>query len=178
MCGAEEGADVWADRATVYGTLVTLRADVPCGDRPGYKWPKEAGAIQARIERALTRVGELRGIPLRTDDVWLIGYSQGAHRAERVAAAYPHVYRALALGGPPTAASPERLRHARRIAVFGGDLEDTSHMVFGFLELHAAGLDTRFFTLPRAGHGGFGPEGPRVMNEIFAFLAGSSASAP
>lgn len=178
MCGAEEGADVWAKRATAYGTLVTLRADVPCGDRPGYKWPKDAGAIQARIERALTRVSEVRGSPLRTEDVWLIGYSQGAHRAERVAAAYPHLYRTLALGGPPTAASPERLRHARHIAVFGGELEDTSHMVEGYLQLYAAGLDTRFFTLPRAGHGGFGPEGPRVMGEIFAFLAGSSANAP
>lgn len=178
MCGAEEGADVWADRATAHGTLITLRADVPCGDRPGYKWPKDAGAIQARIERALTRVGELRGSPMRTEDVWLIGYSQGAHRAERVAAAYPHLYRTLALGGPPTAASPERLRHARHIAVFGGEFEDTSHMVEGYLQLYGAGLDTRFFTLPRAGHGGFGPEGPRVMSEIFSFLAASSANEP
>lgn len=176
MCGAEEGADVWADIATPYGTLVTLRADVPCGDRPGYKWPKEADAIQTRIERALQRVHELEGAPPGDREVWLIGYSQGAHRAERVAAAYPHLYRTLALGGPPTAASPDRLRHVRRVAVFGGELEDTSHMVSGYLALHGAGLEVEYFTLPRAGHGTFGPEGRRVMGEIFAYLAGPTGA--
>lgn len=170
MCGAEEGADVWADLATSHGTLITLRADVPCGDRPGFKWPKEPDAIQARVEHALAVVRELRDGHLARDDVWLVGYSQGAHRAERLAAAFPHLYRTLALGGTPTVPSPDRLRHARRVAVFGGELENTSHMVEGYLALDAAGLPTDFFILPRAGHGTFGPEGRRVMSEIFSYL--------
>jgi len=170
MCGAEDGADAWSDVASSYGTVITLRADVPCGDRPGYKWPQEPAAIQARIERALEIVRQ-RDEHLDTNDVWLIGYSQGAHRAEKLAGAYPHRYRHLALGGPPTAASPERLRHARRIAVLGGELEDTSHMVDGYLALVASRLDAQFFTLPRAGHGTFGPEGRRVMAEVLSYLA-------
>lgn len=173
MCGGEEGADVWADAATAYGSLVTLRADVPCADRPGYKWPKDPATIEARIQRALEVVRTRTGDAPSGGEIWLIGYSQGAHRAERLAAAYPHRYRVLALGGPPSAASPERLRHARKVAIFGGELEDTSHMVDGFLALHAVGLETEFFTLPRAGHGTFGPDGPRVLSEIFAYLARS-----
>jgi pimeloyl-ACP methyl ester carboxylesterase len=170
MCGAEKGADVWADLATKYGTLITVRADVPCDDRPGYKWPKDPSAMQARIEQALELVRDLRGGRLSERDVVLIGYSQGAHRAERLAATYPHRYRTLVLGGPPGAASPERLRHARRVAVLGGELEDTSHMVDGYLALRAAGIDAEFFTLPRAGHGGYGPEGRRIIAEVFAYV--------
>jgi len=171
MCGAEEGADAWAKVATAYGTLVTVRADVPCGDRPGYKWPKDPALIELRIQRALEVVRARPETAQREDEIWLIGYSQGAHRAERLAAAYPHRYRTLVLGGPPTAASPERLRHSRRVAILGGELEDTSHMVEGYLALYALGLDAEFFTLPRAGHGSFGPDGRRVMGEVLAYLA-------
>jgi len=170
MCAGEKGADVFAELATQHGTLVSLRADVPCGDRPGYKWPKDPSAIQARIERALGVVGELRGGRLSDRDVILIGYSQGAHRAERLAATFPHRYRTLVLGGPPGAASPQRLRHARRVAVLGGELEDTSHMVDGYLALRAADIDAEFFLLPGAGHGGYGPDGRRVMEQVFAYL--------
>jgi predicted esterase len=170
MCGAEKGADVWADLATAYGTVITLRADVPCDDRPGYKWPKEPSAIQARVAQALAIVGRLRRGDLALEAPILIGYSQGAHRAERLAAEYPQLYRTLALGGPPTAASPDRLRHARRVAILGGELEDTSHMIDGYLALQAGGIDTEFFTLPRAGHGGYGPEGRRVMTDVLAYL--------
>jgi len=175
MCGDEKGADAWADVATRHGTLITLRADVPCGDRPGFKWPKEPEAIQARIERALGTVRDLRGGELDDQDPILIGYSQGAHRAEKLAVAYPHRYRTLALGGPPTAASPDRLRHANRVAILGGELEDTSHMVEGYLDLVGRGIGAEFFTLPRAGHGGYGPEGRRVMTEVFSYLLAPSA---
>lgn len=177
MCGDEKGADAWADVATRHGTLITLRADVPCGDRPGFKWPKEPEAIQARLERALAIVRDLRGGELDDQAPILIGYSQGAHRAEKLAGAYPHRYRLLALGGPPTAASPDRLRHADRVAILGGELEDTSHMLEGYLDLSSSGIDTEFFTLPRAGHGGYGPEGRRVMTEVFSYLLAPRAHA-
>lgn len=172
MCGAEKGADSWADLAAEHGTLITLRADVPCPDRPGYKWPSDPAAIEARIARALETVRELRGGALDTERVTLFGYSQGAHRAEKLAAAYPWKYRRLLLGGPPTAASPDRLRHSERVAVLGGELEDTSHMLDGFLELRAAGIAAEFFELPRAGHGGYGPEGRRVVGEALDFTFG------
>src|SRR4029078_11864236 len=105
-----KGADSWEDVATRHGTLITLRADVPCGDRPGFKWPKETEAIQARLERALAIVRDLRGGELDDQAPILIGYSQGAHRAEKLARPYPHPYRLLAPGGAPPASSRRRRR--------------------------------------------------------------------
>src|SRR5690606_36748140 len=144
---------------TEHATVVTVRADVPCPDRPGYKWPQEPAAIQARIDRALHYVKELRAGHLDTSVITLIGYSQGAHRAERLAAAYPTRYRKLVLGGPPTPPEETLLAHAEAVAILGGELEDTSHMELGFSNLQAAGRNARFFVLPRAHHGGYGPEG-------------------
>jgi pimeloyl-ACP methyl ester carboxylesterase len=170
MCGNPKGADPWADLAAQYGTLITVRANVPCPDRPGYKWPKDIEAIQARISAALLAVKTERQGQLQTTDVSLFGYSQGAHRAERLAAAYPHLYRTVALGGPPTSPTPERLRHARHIAILGGELENTTHMMDGYLDLVSSGLDAKFYLLPRAGHGSYGPEGRRVVAKVFGDL--------
>ncbi len=170
MCGNPRGADPWGDLAARYGTVVSLRANVPCKGRPGFKWPHEPEAISARIDAALEVVRAERQGQLDTERVVLLGYSQGAHRAERLAARFPHRYRTLMLAGPPTKATPERLRHARRVAILGGELEDTAHMVDGFLALRAAGIESEFFLLPAAHHGSYGPQGRRVMGEVLRFL--------
>lgn len=170
MCGNPRGADPWIDLATRYGTVVTLKANVPCGDRPGFKWPHEPEAIQERIDAALDAVARQRHGQLDTAKIVLLGYSQGAHRAERLAAAFPHRYPTLMLGGPPTTATPERLRHAQRVAIVGGELEDTRHMMDGYLALRSAGLESEFFLLPRAHHGSYGPKGRVVMDQVLAFL--------
>jgi pimeloyl-ACP methyl ester carboxylesterase len=172
MCGDSRGADSWVDIATQKATVVTVRADVPCPDRPGYKWPQEPSSIQQRIDRALEHVKQLRAGHLETNVVTLIGYSQGAHRAERLAAAYPTRYRKLVLGGPPTPAEVELLAHTEAVAILGGELEDTSHMELGFAQLKAAGKNARFFLLPKAHHGGYGPEGRQVMSTVLDWLWG------
>lgn len=176
MCGDSKGADPWTDLATERGTLVVVRADVPCGDRPGYKWPAEPEAIEARIVRALEQVKSSRNGLLDLDRVTLVGYSQGAHRAELLAARYPDKYKNLVLGGPPTAALPENLKAATRVAVLGGELENATHMKKGASDLAAAGITSRFFLLPKTGHGGYGPEGHRVMAEVFTWLWDASAA--
>lgn len=170
MCGNPKGAEPWIDRATERGTLIVVRADVPCPDRPGYKWPKELSLIQARIDRALETVKNQRAGRLNTSEVTLIGYSQGAHRAEGLAAAYPTRYPRLVLGGPPTAPTSTSFSAHQRVAVLGGELEDSSHMSQGAEELLAGGVAARFFLLPRAHHGGYGPEGRRVMDEVLRWL--------
>lgn len=170
MCGDERGADSLAPVLTRYGTVITVRGDVKCPDRPGYKWPHDTGAIQARIDRALAEVNGIYGGTLETTRVTLFGYSQGAHRAERVAAASPFRYPRIVLGGPPTAAWPLRLRHARRVVVLVGELENAGHMADGYLDLVESGIDARFEVLPRAGHGSFGPEGRGVVDAAFHWL--------
>lgn len=170
MCGDPEGADPWIDLATEYATVITVRANVKCPDRPGYKWPQEPAEIQPRIDAALEAVKGLRNGHLRTDLVTLIGYSQGSHRGEKLAAAYPERYPELVLGGPPTAPQPALLARARAVAILGGELEDSSHMQEGHAALEQAGIVAKFFLLPNAHHGTYGPEGRRVMRDVFTWL--------
>lgn len=170
MCGHPEAVGDWAPLASHYGTLIVLRADVPCGDRPGYKWPTDVALIQRRIDRALAAVAEQRGGLLDQRELVLIGYSQGAHRGERLAEAYPDRYPYLVLGGPPGVADPQRLSKTRAVAILGGEREDTSHMHEGFQRLADAGLKARFFLLPGVGHGAYGPRATQVLGEVFAWL--------
>jgi pimeloyl-ACP methyl ester carboxylesterase len=170
MCGDPEGADPWIDLATQYATVITVRANIKCPDRPGYKWPQDPEEIQPRIDAALEHVRALRNGHLDMNEVTLIGYSQGSHRAEKLASAFPGRYRDLVLGGPPTAADPALLRGARAVAVLGGELEDATHMMQGTAALQAAGIRTRFFLLPGAHHGTYGPEGRRVMTDVLMWI--------
>lgn len=170
MCSDTSAAEPWFPEATRYGTVVALRADVPCEDRPGYKWPKDPALLDARITRALARVREERGGHLDVERPVLIGYSQGAHRAELLTAAFPGRFPRLVLGGPPEAALPEHFAGVERVAFLGGEKEDTSHMVRGQRNLDAARIPARFFLLPRAPHGSFGPRGTEVMRDVFEWL--------
>lgn len=178
MCGNSKGADIWSNLATKYGTLIVVRADEPCGDRPGYKWPKDLTLIQARIDAALQAVKRERGGFLETEHPTLIGYSQGAYRAEQLVGAYPQRYSRALLGGPPTPPSYEALKSISRIAVLGGELEDRSHMESGTADLIAHGLHAQFFMLPNVHHGSYGPKGREVVERALAFIFDPAPRAP
>lgn len=170
MCGDPEGAEPWLDVALERGTLIVLRATEKCPDRPGYKWPKDLESIQARIDHALSVVKEQRGGLLETERVTLVGYSQGAGRAEKLSNLSRGRYPRVVLGGTPTLPEPAHFSASQTIALLGGEEEDITHMVEGAHLLKDAGRNARFFLLPRAYHGDYGPEGPRVMREVFAYL--------
>lgn len=170
MCGDSKGADPWSDLATQYGTLIVVRADEPCLDRPGYKWPKDLTAIQARIDRALRTVKDLRNGVLDAEHPTLIGYSQGAYRAEQLIGQFPGRYLRAILGGPPTPPSYEALKSAVAVAVLGGELENHQHMLDGTTDLIAHGLHAHFFLLPRVHHGSYGPEGRRILAQALTFV--------
>lgn len=170
MCGNPKGADPWLDIATKRGTFIVVRGNVPCPDRPGYKWPQDPQMIQGRIEAALEVAKEQRGGYLDTSKITLIGYSQGSHRAELLAARYPDRYPLLVLGGAPTPAEPRNFAAVRRVAILGGELEDTTHMLEGTEALKSSEISARFFLLPGAHHGDYGPQGRRVMTEVFDWL--------
>lgn len=169
MCSSSTPADIWAKKAAEYGTVIMLRADIPCGDRPGNKWSKDPALLTTRLDRALTAVQEARRGHLDTDRIALVGYSQGAHRIEVLAGHAPERYPWLILGGPPEAAVPANFKGARAVAVLGGDLENTDHMRQGVQLLTHKGVRARFFRLPASYHGTFGPKGAEVMAEVLAW---------
>ena len=174
-CGRIHAVDDWQHAAMEYGTLIALHGDKRCPEQRR-RWGTDIDALHQRISRALRAVKKVRGGELATDDVTLFGYSQGAMRAEGLARRYPRIYRRVVLGGPPTKPSPEHLARARAVAVFGGDSETTEKMQLGAEDLIAAGMKARFFLIPCAGHGEYGPEAERLMSEILSFVGESEPS--
>lgn len=170
MCGDTTAADYFREAARAHGTLIALRGDTPC-DNGRFKWRDDASKIQARIRAAFQQVNALRGGELKLEQALLFGYSQGADRAEKLAARYPEQYPRVVLGGPPLKASPLKLARARRVAILGGELETTENMRAGFEALQAAGIASRFFTLECAYHGYFGANAETQLSEVLDWVS-------
>jgi predicted esterase len=170
MCGDTTAADHFQEAARAHGTLIAVRGDTPC-ENGRFKWRDDPAKIQTRIRAAFKEVNALRGGELDLTQALLFGYSQGAERAERVAALYPKQYPRLVLGGPPQKASPQRLAHAGRVAFLGGELETTENMRAGFEALQAAGIACRFFTLDCAYHGWFGTNAEAQLAEVLDWVS-------
>ena len=170
MCGDVTAADHFREAVRAHGTLLALRGDTPC---PGgrFKWRGNPDEIQARIEAAFARVNAEHGGDLNLQHALLFGYSQGAERAERLAARFPRKYPRLVLGGPPTRASPARLVHAERVAILGGELESTETMRAGYEALQSAGIDCRYYTLECAYHGYFGAHPETQLAEVLDWVS-------
>lgn len=170
MCGDPTAADYFRESARAHGTLITVRGDTSCGNGR-FKWRDEPARIHARILAAFESVNARRGGELRLEHAILFGYSQGADRAEKVAALYPQHYRRVVLGGPPVKPSPQRLARAERVVVFGGELETTDNMRAGFDALQAAGITSRWFTLDCAYHGRYGTNAESQLGELLDWVS-------
>jgi|GEM_PF-947153 len=169
MCGDVTAADFFREAVRAHGTLIAVRGDTPCGNGR-FKWRDDASKIQTRVRAAFERVNAVLGGTLSLDGALLFGYSQGAERAERVAALYPKQYPRLVLGGPPTKASPHRLARAGRVAILGGELETTENMRLGHDALVTAGIPSRFFTLDCAYHGYYGEHAESQLTEVLDWV--------
>ena len=169
MCGDITAPDYFREAVRAHGTLIAVRGDTRCANGR-FKWRDDASKIQMRIRAAFERVNAALGGALDLDTALLFGYSQGAERAERVAALYPKRYPRLVLGGPPTKASPQRLARAQRVAILGGELETTETMRLGHDALITAGIPSRFFTLDCAYHGYFGEHAESQLTEVLDWV--------
>ena len=168
-CGKIESVETWKETAAAHGTLVALSGDLKCPNGRT-KWSKKTEQQHERIQRAILAVKEARDGALDPDNLMLIGYSQGAARAYRLAQRHSTTYSRLVLGGPPERPSTEYLGRARAIAVLGGELETTEYMRDGTADLQEAGKLARYFMLPKSRHGEYGPEAERVMTEVLDWL--------
>jgi predicted esterase len=170
MCGDVTAADFFREAVRAHGTLIAVRGDTPCANER-FKWRDDASKIQERILTAFRRVNAERGGELSLEHALLFGYSQGADRAEKVAARFPQQYPRLVLGGPPMKASPTKLARAQRVAILGGELETTENMRAGFDALRGAGITSRFFTLECAYHGYFGIHAEAQLGDVLDWVS-------
>jgi predicted esterase len=167
-CSSPDKLTEWAPAVAEQGTVVGVPADIDCPEG-GQRWTLETGAIQRRIDEALRAVEAARGAPF-DPDVVLVGYSQGASRAEALAAAYPERYRRVVLIGGPTQPAPASFSEAQAVITMAGDRDRQDLMQAGAEELKRAGKEARFLTLPGATHGEYGPEGARVMTDALRWV--------
>ena len=170
VCGDVYAIRSWAGAVSQRGTLVAMLGDDACKARKGrFRWFRDADRLDRRIQRTLEAVAEARGGQLDLEQITLIGYSQGADRAERVASRFSHRYPRVLLGSPPDAPGL-RFAEGQAVAVVAGARENNDKRRDGVEALKQAGYPAVFLTLPDAYHGQFGPEGDRVMDEAVAWL--------
>jgi predicted esterase len=179
-CGDVNAVGAFMPAAAEHGTLIALLGDEPCKGKPGrFKWNSDTHHLDERIRHAIHLVNRAQQLDLDANDVTLFGYSQGAVRAESLARYYAKRYPRVILGGPPRRPKPEHFKHVHAVAVFGGELEDTSDMMGGADDLRAAGLQVRFFLMAGVDHGDFGGDlaGNRSMSEILEYVSGPEPAA-
>jgi predicted esterase len=170
MCGDVAAADYFREAVRAHGSLLALRGDTHCaGDR--FKWRDDSATILERIKSGLKRVNDVNGTALTLQGALLFGYSQGADRAEKLAARFPQIFPRVVLGGPPVPPSPLKLAHLRRVAVLGGELETTENMRLGAEAVRASGITCRFFTLDCAYHGYYGTHAEQQLLEVLVWVS-------
>lgn len=169
------GIHAFPEEAAKRGTLLVVQGDQPCPDRTRRKWSADLVGIQKRIDAAIAAASSARGKPLAGKELTLLGYSQGALRAEQLVKRFPDRYPRVAIMASPRAPTVDRFPPTARTVLAVGALDRQDLMKDGFDALSGAGVPTKLLSFPEAGHGSYGPEGARVMDEAFAFLFGEAA---
>lgn len=171
-CGdALAGLRSFPEAARKVGTMISVQGDVPCPKRPGRRrWSTDPKQIQARIDAAIAATAAALGRELSPGELTLVGYSEGALRAELLAGAFPERYPHIVLGGEPRAPRPANFQKAKAVATLAGQHDTQQSMRDGAEALSKAGILARFFLLPKARHGQYGPEGNRVLSEAFSWM--------
>ena len=167
MCGHGMGyAQSFQRTAAKWGTLIAPQADVLCGDGPWARWSKDIAALDERIRAAFRALGHAE--PL--EDIVVIGYSQGATRAESLAREYPRVYTRLVLMGGPYAANPRGLEGLRGAVAMAGARDRLDLMQASAKSLGKAGVPATFLLIPEATHGSMGPHPEETMDQMLTWL--------
>jgi predicted esterase len=170
MCGDPARAAEWAQVAQRHGTLIALRAENPCPGQVGHYWRGDATYLDYRIKKAIRSVADALDLPLDETDVVLIGYSQGAQRAEDLAWVFPERYSRLALLSGPAPPRTAHVKRTRALAIARGEREYQRPFRAFVARLAPHHSRLGYFEFPGARHGELGDAAPRVMGELFEHL--------
>ncbi len=152
--------------AARYGDLIALQGTGSCGgDGFLHTWSLDIDALDRRIDAALRAAD----VPSSAPRV-LIGYSQGADRAEALAAHSPAKYPAVVLIASSRPPSPVRLRGVRAAVLMAGTRDSQANMREGLDALRRARVPTTFVPLTGAWHGHMGEEPEIEMGRALAFV--------
>jgi predicted esterase len=178
MCGHGLGyVQAFATAASERGVVIGLQGDVSCGG-PWRQWSGDVEGLHRRVEAAFVAAGLGAGAD---EEILLMGYSQGASRAEALAARHPERYTRVVLMGAPTTPSAARLKGLRGAVMMAGERDRQDHMKAAARALQAAGVPATYIALPNATHGSLGGapgDGERVMRRAFEWLWANAPPAP
>lgn len=167
-CGHGLGyAQSFQRSAAKRGTLIAPQGDIPCGDGPWARWSKDVAALDGRIRDTFRALGHAE--PIR--DIIVMGYSQGATRAEALAREYPDVYTRLVLMGGPYAAKARGLEALRAAVAMAGERDRRDLMQASARALAAEGVPATFLLIPEATHGSMGPHPEQTMDAMLTWLS-------
>jgi pimeloyl-ACP methyl ester carboxylesterase len=171
MCGHGLGyAQSFQFSAARRGRLIAPQGDLRCGQGDWAKWSANVEALEERIQASFANLNTEPGPAL------VMGYSQGATRAEQLARSHPERYAWLIAIGAPSAPSPQGLRHLQRAVMMAGERDRQDLMRSAASAFDRAGIPTIFLELPEASHGAMGREPERTMSQAFAWLFDESAA--
>lgn len=160
--------------AATHGDMVGIQGDVSCGgDGSMRKWSRDLDAMNQRIQAAFHAAG--LGPPR---DVVVIGYSQGAERAEKLVARWPEAYSRAILIASPVTPTAQNLGRARSVALMAGDSDISYRRMQGAaLVLEKASVPATFFEIDNARHGEMGDTPEDTMKAALDFVFNGQGSA-
>jgi len=166
ICGHALGyAQSFVRSAAKHGTLIAPQGDRQCDGTPLAKWSPDTEGLDARIRATFLALGFRDPI----EDITVIGYSQGASRAEALARKWPARYTRLVLIAGPTEVSPYGLK-VRSTLMMAGTLDRQDVMQASSKAFLAAGRRARYLPLPNARHGAMGDDPEASMQAALAWL--------
>lgn len=163
----------FVNAAATHGGVIALEGDLPCKEDPKLRrWSPDTATTSARIDAAL------RAMNLPTDDVTLIGYSQGAERAEWLANRFPAKYTRFVLVAGPIVPSPSRFHHARAVALLAGRGDVRGNMADGARALRRRSIPAIYVELEAASphHGELAPEADASFGQAFDWIEANGIS--
>jgi predicted esterase len=171
FCSDASTVTEWAPAVQPHATLIALHGELSCAGQPGrFRWGNDIRFIDYRIQRAIRSIGTALEHELDAANVTIVGYSEGATRAESLAWLYPERYRRAVLMSAPEPPAFEKVRRSERVAVLRGGREFRRTYRLAAEHFDRAGVRSRFWELPGASHGELGPEALRVLGEVFDFV--------
>jgi predicted esterase len=146
--------------------LVAVQGTISCGgDNFLHTWSLDIPALDRRIDAAFVAAQ----IP-QPQNIVLVGYSQGADRAEALVARFPQKYTAAILIASSSPPSPDHLKAARAVVLMAGTRDSQANMRAGLVALERAHIPSTFIPLPDAWHGHMGSEPEVSMGRALDFV--------
>lgn len=173
MCSNAAGY-LWTfpEAARAAGGVLAIDGDEPCpGVKNFHTFSWDAEKQHRRIEAALARAGTANDAPIT-----LIGYSQGAVFAEKVAAKYPERFRKIVLIGAPLDPVASHFAASEAFVTMSCALDVRARMKKAAQEVGARGVPATYVEMPGCAHGAVG-DGEAKFAEVFAFLRQAGAPA-